>query len=80
MAHTQVGDQGCNSRLLRTAELRVLQVEIVDDFRNGLKSWRPQIATLHENFERAAVSLVSEFALEQLRPQVPCGDDIDWGQ
>ena len=54
---------------LGAAELVVLQVDVVDDFRDGAKRGIFQCAALEQHFERALVALVRELGLEHVEAQ-----------
>src|SRR3954471_22607896 len=62
-------DQCPDASDLRPAEFVILQVDVVDDFRDGAQRgvfWR---AALHQHLERALVALVGELGLEHVEAQ-----------
>src|SRR5438105_3772129 len=51
---------------LRPSELRVFQIDVVNDLRERADARLPDRETLHEHLEGAVVSLVREFRVEHV--------------
>ena len=56
------GDQPFNPHRLRTSELRVLEIDVVNDLRDGGQSGVRGADPLQQNFEGAAVALIARRA------------------
>src|SRR3954453_915616 len=62
--HADPFDQRPDAGDLRPAEFFVLQVDVVDDLRDGAQRGILQCAALEQHLERALVALVGELGLE----------------
>src|SRR5262249_4045125 len=52
------------------AELAVLEIDVMDDFRDGAQRRVLQRAPLHQHFERAFVAVVGDLGLEHVEAQL----------
>src|SRR3954467_3559791 len=67
--HADPFDQRPDAGDLRPAEFVVLQVDVVDDLRDGAQRGILQCAALEQHLERALVALVGELGLEHVEAQ-----------
>jgi len=69
MSHADAGDQPLYSRRLLTAELRVLEINVVNDLSDGTESRISEPTPLHQNFQRAAIAFVREFGVKHVKAE-----------
>src|SRR5439155_6491796 len=67
---TDAFDQRPDAGDFGAAELAVLEIDVMDDFRDGAQRRVFQRASLQQHFERAFVALVRELGLEHVEAQL----------